>query len=104
MPSMAAYGQAESLARWSAPRDSLIGQSYACDLESLATGARMAGIRWPQSLCQWRLLAGRGLSGAGDSRFSAYGVTFDATSVPAGRPQLSTSTATAATIAVWCDG
>jgi hypothetical protein len=52
MPPMAACGQAESLASWSAPRDLLFGQSYACDLESLATGARMAGGRWPQSLCQ----------------------------------------------------
>jgi len=52
MLSMVACGQAESLASWSGPQDLLFGQSDVCDLESLATGARMAGGRWPQSLCQ----------------------------------------------------
>ena len=58
MLSMGAPGQAESLASWSAPRDLLIGQSYARDLESLATGTRMAGSKWPQSLCQRRIGGG----------------------------------------------
>src|ERR1700682_3343644 len=43
MLSMAACGQAVSLASWSAPRDLLFGQSAVCDLESLATS-------WPKSV------------------------------------------------------
>jgi hypothetical protein len=51
MPSMTACGQVESLASWSAPRNLLFGQSYACDLESLATRARMAGGSIYTSVC-----------------------------------------------------